>query len=298
MRTRIAWSLVSMLVITFVVAGMARAQKVAQAQDLGSQLSFNNELQVAPNAAGKTPVVGTTTGTAAELAETAVEKTTASEKTAAVAAETAITAEAAPSTDFSADKLGVDEETAGLGIAQKAETDIPVTLDTKVIQKTSETSLRDMILVFAVLGGFGLLGYMAISRLKYKNKKASQFEMKILAQHHLGPKKSLAVVRVAGESILIGMTDHHISMIKSLALLDEELPETDTAQFKTGFNSIFANQNSASMTSEDQSQEMQARENQSRRSQSRDVSADSEEFTISKIRDVVTRQIRQMKTLE
>ncbi len=49
-------------------------------------------------------------------------------------------------------------------------------------------------------------------------------QIKVLSQHYLGPKKSLAIVHVAGESILIGVTDQNISMIKSLSLIDDEVP--------------------------------------------------------------------------
>ena len=66
---------------------------------------------------------------------------------------------------------------------------------------------------------------------------SKQTQIKVLTQHYLGPKKSLAIVRVAGESILIGVTDQNISMIKSLALLDDEIPENITnASFEATLN--------------------------------------------------------------
>ena len=69
-------------------------------------------------------------------------------------------------------------------------------------------------------------GYYALRRFSHKSKLGqSNMQIKILSQHYLGPKKSLAVIRVAGESMLIGITDQNISMIKALALLDEELPQ-------------------------------------------------------------------------
>lgn len=48
--------------------------------------------------------------------------------------------------------------------------------------------------------------------------------IQILGQHSLGAKKNLAVVRVAGETILIGVTDQNINLLKTLSLLDEDLP--------------------------------------------------------------------------
>lgn len=65
---------------------------------------------------------------------------------------------------------------------------------------------------------------------KWVRKASGQkapLKIKIIGQHFLGPKKSLAVVRVAGESILIGITDQNITCIKALSLLDEELPSPE-----------------------------------------------------------------------
>ena len=62
---------------------------------------------------------------------------------------------------------------------------------------------------------------------KYKTSNTinkSNMQIKVLTQHYLGPKKSLAIVHVAGESMLIGITDTNISMIKSLSLIDDEVP--------------------------------------------------------------------------
>ena len=61
----------------------------------------------------------------------------------------------------------------------------------------------------------------------------------MLNQHHLGPKKSLTIIRVAGEAILIGVTDQSITHIKTLSLMDDELPESVPASFKTELNANF-----------------------------------------------------------
>jgi flagellar protein FliO/FliZ len=49
--------------------------------------------------------------------------------------------------------------------------------------------------------------------------------IEVLNQHHLGPKRSIAVIRVAGEAVLIGVTDHNITLLKTLSLLDDDVPE-------------------------------------------------------------------------
>jgi flagellar protein FliO/FliZ len=64
---------------------------------------------------------------------------------------------------------------------------------------------------------------------KRHGKAVDTTRIRILTQHHLGPKKSLAIIRVAGETILIGVTDHNINLIKSLSLLeDEDVPNADS----------------------------------------------------------------------
>ncbi len=85
-----------------------------------------------------------------------------------------------------------------------------------------------MVLVIALMGagGFYWIKKNAIQQ------KTSQMQIKVLSQFYLGPKKSLAIVRVAGESILIGVTDQNINMIKSLSLLDEDIPEENPKDFK------------------------------------------------------------------
>jgi flagellar protein FliO/FliZ len=294
MKSRLVWSLISLFVVTLLVAASAQAtaaralaskkvEAVVSAEP-PSELMFANELQVAVPGEAVTVaanIAGTSTGTAAEVAAAAAETMTDAK---GVTSETLAAAAKAESAVSSA-------------VAAKSESEIPVQLDAKAVEKTANTSLRDFLLVFAVLAGFGLVAYLFVSKLKYKNKKAAQFEMKILAQHHLGPKKSLAVVRVAGESILIGMTDHHISMIKSLALLDEDVPGAEASDFRAGFESVFSSAKNA-VSPGRETQPFEVTGGTAKVSRYAEAAGEGEDFTISKIRDVVTRQIRQMKTLE
>jgi flagellar protein FliO/FliZ len=116
------------------------------------------------------------------------------------------------------------------------------------IQKTqkSKSGLHPMIrlvLSFLVVGlllsGLVLFSKWYQRRIK---KNDGNTTIRVLTQHHLGPRKSLAIVRVAGESILLGVTDHNISMIKSLSLIDDEFadvknePNFSTALAKTEKN--------------------------------------------------------------
>jgi flagellar protein FliO/FliZ len=155
------------------------------------------------------------------------------------------------------------------------ETDIPVNLE--VAKKTAgpETPILKFILSFGIIGVMGCAAYFLLRKYKFKNNSRDQaMQIKVLTQHYLGPKKSLAIVRVAGESILIGVTDHNISMIKSLSLLDEDIPEETPKEFQSVFNRKTAEPSFV-------------------------VEAESkDEFSISGIRDIVSGKLKNMRNLE
>ena len=100
--------------------------------------------------------------------------------------------------------------------------------------KAPEKSLwSKMVMSLAIaLSIFGGIVY-AYRKWPGSKKIAQRAKMiEVLNQHHLGPKRSLAVIRVAGEAVLIGITDHNINILKTLSLLDDEMPaETREAHF-------------------------------------------------------------------
>lgn len=91
------------------------------------------------------------------------------------------------------------------------------------------------IATLVVLFLMGAGGFVWIKKSSVGSKN-TQNQIKVLTQFYLGPKKSLAIVRVAGESVLIGITDQNINMIKSLSLLDEDIPESVPKDFLEEFN--------------------------------------------------------------
>lgn len=121
----------------------------------------------------------------------------------------------------------------------KKESEIPVL--TKATTSQSALSMRYLVsaalLICALLVGSYFLLREYRHRLRIKNK---QTQIKIITQHYLGPKKSLAIIRVAGESILIGITDHNINLIKALSLLDDELPAIDQSSFAKTMSDVVA----------------------------------------------------------
>ncbi len=116
-----------------------------------------------------------------------------------------------------------ESKTINLDNAKKSESEIPVF--TNIPAKKKEASNPYFRLVVS-LGIIGLicLGTIFFTRWWGKGKKAEAEtnRIRVVNQHFLGPKKSLAIVRVAGESILVGITENNISHIRTLSLLDEE----------------------------------------------------------------------------
>ncbi|HRO66226.1 MAG TPA: flagellar biosynthetic protein FliO [Pseudobdellovibrionaceae bacterium] len=105
--------------------------------------------------------------------------------------------------------------------AAPLESEIPLNLDAKKHAASEGGSL------FRILGGFfvlALLGggaYYLIRRHSKPGQRQNAPQIKVLTQHW----------RVSGESILIGVTDHNISMLKSLSLLDDEIPVETPEKF-------------------------------------------------------------------
>lgn len=114
-----------------------------------------------------------------------------------------------------------------------AESQIPLKLEEKKSAVEGPGPLSRMLMGFAVLVLLAGGGYVLMKRYGKPGPRKNAPQIKVLTQHWLGPKKSLAIVRVAGESILIGVTDQNISMIKSLALLDEEIPVETPDRFQS-----------------------------------------------------------------
>lgn len=159
--------------------------------------------------------------------------------------------------------------------AKLTEEQIPLRIN--VSQKSSEESAKNSTRI--LLSGFiitMLLGaaYYLVRRYRLSNKiNPSNMQIKVLSQHYLGPKKSLAIIRVSGESILIGVTDTNISMIKSLSLIDDEIPaEAPPQKF---------------------SETLQSNE--------RKISASfdelEEEFSFSGVKDTVAKKLKSMRSI-
>jgi flagellar protein FliO/FliZ len=164
--------------------------------------------------------------------------------------------------------------TAAASITAKTalkESEIPVQLEQS---KKISASDNPFFKVIAGILGVAILGFGGIIFIKRYMRNSGEMktapQIKVLTQHYLGPKKHLAIVRVAGESILIGITDHNISMLKSLSLLDDEIPEEAPATF----TKVLDGQQAIAQATAD------------------------EDFSISGIKDFVSNRLKGMRSLD
>lgn len=161
-----------------------------------------------------------------------------------------------------------------IGISNTKESEILVKLDGKKADTATQESGMRLILTFSILGILGCGGYFLIRKYRFSNLNVSRAnEIKVLTQHHLGPKRSIALVRVAGESMLIGVTDHNINLIKSLSLLDEEIPEMTPRRFESVFDSRTGEVNDLGQSGQE------------------------DDFSISGIKDFVSKRLKNMRNI-
>ncbi len=127
------------------------------------------------------------------------------------------------------------------------EEEIPVLTQAEVKTKKAEgdSLLSRLAMSLGLIVSFAI-GLFFFVRWWSKNYKTQDMQSKIrvLTQHHIGPKKTLAIIRVAGEAILIGITDHSINHIKTLSLLDGDVPEDVPVNFKNELNANFQDEES------------------------------------------------------
>lgn len=164
----------------------------------------------------------------------------------------------------------VTEVASVVTTAATPEDQIPLKIESSDKAGEKKASGQKVIFTLGIILTLVGVGYYLVRRYAHKSQPGkSNMQIKVLSQHYLGPKKSLAIVRVAGESILIGVTDQNISMIKALSLLDEELPQVLPKNF-----------------SETMSEEQAAE------------ALESDEFSFEGIKTVVSGKIKSMRNIQ
>lgn len=144
---------------------------------------------------------------------------------------------------------------------QLTEAEIPVLLEPSKKALSPENPFLRLFWGLVVGGILAVGAWYLLRKVKSNDKnKESTPQIKILSQHFLGPKKSLMIVRVAGESVLIGVTDQNISLVKELSLLGEDIPTQVPQNFAKSLE-------------------------------------ESEEFSMSGIQDFVTTRVKKMRSI-
>jgi flagellar biosynthetic protein FliO len=119
------------------------------------------------------------------------------------------------------------------------ENQIPVLTGPKDTKKATGGGMTHIFITLGVLAtALGAAIYGLKRMAANRGKATSGTKIKVLTQHSLGPKKNLAIIQVAGEAILIGVTDHTISMIKPIALIDDEFPEELPRNFNSALDEM------------------------------------------------------------
>lgn len=174
--------------------------------------------------------------------------------------------------------------------APEKESEILLNLDNSKKAASEGSGLFRILFTVSILGLVGMGAYIFLRKYKVPQAAKHQMQIKVLQQHYLGPKKSLAIVRVAGESILIGVTDHNISMIKSLSLLDDEVPE----ETPESFGKVLKGARTQADFTGDSIQEAASFQGAERSSET----SEDDEFSISGIKDIVSKRLKGMRSIQ
>ncbi len=160
-------------------------------------------------------------------------------------------------------------------------------LNINVVKKASEAPpastrlLLTGVIISAMLGA----AYYFVRKYKTSNTiNKSNMQIKVLTQHYLGPKKSLAIIHVAGESILVGITDSNISMIKSLSLIDDEVPTTTPKTFADAMMKPAAKSGASAMMNDTSVSDLNDNEL-------------DEEFSFAGLKDSVSKKLKSMRSI-
>jgi flagellar protein FliO/FliZ len=149
--------------------------------------------------------------------------------------------------------------------ANLSEEKIPIQLGSSNIEKTGTDPLKRLVLTIFLLFATIAISILFLRRAKKsKSGTTNDKTIKVLASHYLGPKRSMALVSVAGETMLVGITEQNISLIKSLALLEEEIPTHTSKSFSGSLRQAESDTN------------------------------EEEEFAMSSLRDVVSKRLNSM----
>jgi flagellar protein FliO/FliZ len=109
-------------------------------------------------------------------------------------------------------------------VAELKESEIPVILTGKTTADEKGNSIWRMMASLAVIAVTAAIGiYVSKRYARKKDKGGQKARIELMHQLHMGPRKSIGLIRVAGETMLVGITEQNINMLKSVTLIDDEL---------------------------------------------------------------------------
>lgn len=124
----------------------------------------------------------------------------------------------------------------------KTEDQIPLKIGEKGLKSASSQPLSRMLIGLVAIG-LVLGSLVIIGRNVNRKRLGAQFNhdsITVVSQKYLGPKRNLTLVRVSGEYLLLGVTDNNISLIKTLAVVDDEIPALTPNNFSDAVKSMSA----------------------------------------------------------
>ena len=156
------------------------------------------------------------------------------------------------------------------------ESEIPVLTSKQEKKSESSNPFIRMIVSLGVIFTVGI-GLIFFGKWWNRRNKSNPMNNKIdiVTQHHLGPKRSLAIARVAGEYILLGVTDQNINMIKTLSFIDDEMVVPSQQSFEQTLNNAVV--------------DSQQPENE--------PPSTVDEFSFGSVKDMVSSKLKEMKRL-
>lgn len=166
------------------------------------------------------------------------------------------------------------------------ESEIPLTLTESAAQKSDYNPWGRMIFSLIVISVVGIAMVVFAKRYsKSKSLPGGNIKIKVISQQSIGPKKNLTVVRVAGEDILIGVTDYNISMIKSLSFIDDEIESDVPQDFVNELNRVTDNYVDRRVAAR-----------ATMRTPTSNASTD-DEFSMGNIKDMISSKLKEMRPL-
>lgn len=134
--------------------------------------------------------------------------------------------------DVKADAANAAEAAKKIDTNKLPENQIPVLSSAAKEKKSESNPIFRLVMTLGVMAI--VLGAAAFGVKKFATRQGpsvAKTRINVLTNHHLGPKKNLMIVQVAGETLLLGVTDQNITMLKTLALIDDEVPATVPQRF-------------------------------------------------------------------